>query len=98
VERTCGRDPGRSAMRRECEQWIREALANGPIPAKEVIRLGGEGGYRPDQVKRAKQGIGAQSKREGFGPESSVSWCLADASEPSPGPYSAHRAHREQTR
>jgi hypothetical protein len=60
-------DPARSAMRRESEAWLRETLAPGPKPVKEVFRLGSSAGYSQDQLKRAKLAIKARSEKEGFG-------------------------------
>jgi hypothetical protein len=73
-------DPARSAIRRECEGWLRETLTAGPMPAAEALRLGREAGYSPDQIKRARMSIGAKSKRQGFGPDATYHWCLGDAS------------------
>lgn len=60
-------DPARSAIRRECEGWLRDTLAAGPKGVKEVFGLGSQAGYSQDQLKRAKVAIGARSGKDGFG-------------------------------
>jgi hypothetical protein len=74
------RDPERSAMRRECEKWLRETLSCGPVSAKEVIHLGKEAGYTHDQVKRAKLRIKVHSEKKGFDKDTIWVWSLPDAS------------------
>ncbi len=76
-------DPTRAAIRRECEEWLRETLAAVPKGVKEVFRLGSEAGYSQDQLKRAKVAIGARSEKEGFG--DGWVWSLRQAPSGAPG-------------
>jgi hypothetical protein len=57
-------DPKRE---KQIDRWLAETLANGPIPAHEVIELGEGQGYSEQQLKRAKERIGACSEKLGFG-------------------------------
>ena len=61
---------------RECDHWLRDTLTGGPMAASEVIKNGRESGFSRDQLKRAKQRIGAETRREGFGPDSKCVWVL----------------------
>jgi len=72
------RDEDHQAERRECDQWLRETLANGPVLVKEIWRRGKEEGFSRDALKRAKTRIGATTAREGF--QSKCSWRLGDPS------------------
>jgi hypothetical protein len=57
-------DPKRE---KQIDKWLAETLADGPIPAHEVIELGEGQGYSEQQLKRAKERIGACSEKLGFG-------------------------------
>jgi hypothetical protein len=71
------RDEDQQAERRECNQWLRETLANGPVFVREIWRRGKEEGFSRDALKRAKTRIGATTLREGF--QSKCSWRLGNA-------------------
>jgi putative DNA primase/helicase len=72
------RDEDHQAERRECNQWLRETLANGPMMVKEVWRRGKEEGFSRDALKRAKTRIGATTVRDGF--QGKCGWRLGNAS------------------
>jgi hypothetical protein len=61
---------------RECDRWLRETLAGGPIAANDIFQNGRKMGFSQNQLKGAKRRIGAETKREGFGPESQCTWRL----------------------
>jgi hypothetical protein len=52
--------------REEAEKFLREALADGPRPAKDVIDEGDQCGFSKRTVQRAFQGIGGQREKRGF--------------------------------
>ncbi len=52
---------------RDCAGWLREFLAAGPVPVREVKRCADEAGYAWRTVQRAMRRAGADSRRGGFG-------------------------------
>jgi RecA-family ATPase len=87
---------GDNSEARECDRWLRECLASGPVAVNELIADGRSAGFSKYQLKRAKERIGATSKREGFGRDSRCLWSLArteaDSDEgPEGRPYGADR-------
>ncbi len=65
---------------RECDKWLHEMLAAGPVFHGEVMTAGREAGFAPEALRRAKERIGATAYREGFGPGSRYFWHLKNAS------------------
>jgi hypothetical protein len=63
---------------RECDDWLRETLADGPVAAVDIYKAARDAGFSQDQAKRAKRRIGARSERQGFGPDSKCHWRLPD--------------------
>lgn len=51
----------------DCADWLREFLAGGAVPAREVRRCADEAGYAWRTVQRAMRKAGADSRRGGFG-------------------------------
>ncbi len=80
------RDPEGRKDIEEAKDWLREALADGPVPAKDIERAGREAGFSPSTLKRAKGGIGAKTDRDGFGRGSVCYWTLESRT-----PDGAHR-------
>jgi hypothetical protein len=76
-------DRARSAVRRDCEDWLRQLLAVGPKGAEEVFAQGREAGYSQDQLQRAKVAIGAKSAKKSFG--KGWAWTLGPAPSRTPG-------------
>jgi hypothetical protein len=70
-----GDDEERSALGEACD-WLEQMLALGPRPVADVLRDARRDGHAERTVKRAKQRLGIQSSREGFGPGSHVRWFL----------------------
>lgn len=79
AETEAGQDAEEGAERRECDQWLRETLAAGPVLVTDIKKAGSEDGFSLAALKRAKRRIGAKSDREGFGPGSKCYWTLATA-------------------
>jgi hypothetical protein len=71
---------------RECDHWLRETLAEGPVLATEVFKAAREAGFSQDQAKRAKRRIGAKTDRQGFGPASKCYWILPGVAVPPHSP------------
>jgi hypothetical protein len=65
--------------RREAEAWLREVLSAGPVSAKEIESAARNAGITRMTLRRAKESIGAESVREGFGKDSTCSWRLPNA-------------------
>jgi putative DNA primase/helicase len=56
--------------------WLRETLADGPMPATEAQKLGRESGFSNKAVRTARERLGIKPKRSGFGKGSCVQWAL----------------------
>lgn len=52
---------------RDCADWLRDLLRDGPVSAREVKRYSDEAGYAWRTVQRAMRRAGADSRRVGFG-------------------------------
>jgi putative DNA primase/helicase len=73
---SCIVDAQQTAEARECENWLREMLKDGPVPFKQIQKAAADSGLNLDGVKRAKSRIGATSSRGGFGPGGAWYWTL----------------------
>lgn len=51
----------------EAADWLRQILAAGPMPAREIKRHADEAGYAWRTIQRAMRKAGADSRRGGFG-------------------------------
>ncbi len=60
----------------DASDWLRDLLATGPVEAREVLRLAGQQGFNARMAQRARQRIGATTRREGFGKGSRVLWSI----------------------
>ncbi len=60
----------------EAMDWLRETLADGPVPATEVQKLGRQCGLPVKAVRTARERLGIKPKRSGFGKGSCVQWAL----------------------
>ena len=65
--------------RRECDLWLREILAAGPVSHAEILTAGSPNGFTRNTLRRAKKRLGARSCRQGFGPGSRLYWQLKRA-------------------
>jgi hypothetical protein len=59
-----------------CDQWLKDALASGRVPAAELQRAGEAAGFSRSKIQRARSRVGAETLREGFGPGAKVYWQL----------------------
>ena len=62
----------------EAEGFLKELLADGPIPAKQVKSDADAAGLSWATIRRAKNRLALTIKREGFGPGSSILWAIPD--------------------
>jgi putative DNA primase/helicase len=71
---------------RSCEtaRWLRQALADGPLRAKELLQLGEQNGYTPRMLHYAKSAAGVAAVRDGFGAGAVWHWLLLAAHELAP--------------
>jgi hypothetical protein len=85
----------RSALS-EAQEFLKEILADGPLPSKEVENEGRDAGIEPRTLKRAKQKFGVVSERHGgIGERGRWYWRLPDGfsdtkgTKPEDGPLSS---------
>ncbi len=72
-------DDERSAQG-EAVEFLREFLADGPQPAREVIAAAKAIGISESTLQKSKRRAGVTTKRDGFGPGHQSRWRLDDAS------------------
>ena len=60
----------------EAVAWLREELLEGPLAVKEVQRRARDSGHTWHTIRRAREKIGAESKRQGFGGGGVWYWVL----------------------
>lgn len=68
------------AERRDAAEWIREALADGPVSVRDVKQQGDAAGFAWRTLQRAMQRAGVESRRGGFGQP--AAWRLAKRANP----------------
>jgi putative DNA primase/helicase len=69
-------DTEERAERVECDRWLRDMLAHGPVLHAEIVAAGREAGFNLSALNRSKARIGARTNREGFGKGSRCYWIL----------------------
>src|SRR5258707_9502835 len=62
----------------EAKEFLRDALSEGRLKAKDVQAAARAAGHAPTTLGRARQDLGIQFKRDGFGAGSQISWGLKD--------------------
>ncbi len=69
-------------------EWLRELLASGPVPARDVKRQADEAGYSWRSTQRAMRRAGVESRRAGFGKPAEwfLSGSRATVAPSAPGP------------
>jgi KaiC/GvpD/RAD55 family RecA-like ATPase len=60
----------------EAMEFLRAALAGGPVEAAEVNRMAREHGLSPKVIRSAREALGVKIERDGFGPGSKSLWSL----------------------
>ena len=61
---------------RKCGKWLSDFLMDGPKPSCEVFKAAITTGYSRDQVKDAKQRIGAVARKRGYRAGAQWTWQL----------------------
>lgn len=67
-------DDEKGIRHRECENWLRAMLADGPRSTVEVFQAAHNAGFSRGQIRRARCRIGAIATREGYSTEGQWSW------------------------
>jgi putative DNA primase/helicase len=62
----------------EAEEWLRDALAAGPVAAGEIKRRATADGIAEKTLERAKKRLGIVSRRAGFGGDGAWAWALPE--------------------
>jgi hypothetical protein len=70
--------------RGEAAQWLKQALAAGPRPSREVEREAVANGFRPMTLQRAFRDLGGKATRVGFGPVGRWFWQLPGIGDQNP--------------
>lgn len=60
----------------EAREWLRETLADGPLPATEVQKLARQCGLSVKAIRTARERLGIKPKRSGFGKGSCMQWAM----------------------
>jgi putative DNA primase/helicase len=74
--------------RGEAAQWLKQALAAGPRPSREVEREAVANGFRPITLHRAFRDLDGKATRVGFGPLGRWFWQLPGIGDQNPPPNS----------
>jgi AAA domain len=82
-------DPDDQApARTEAEDVLREILSDGPVPARQAKALARDAGIAERTLDRAREAIGAVTRREGFGKGARWLWSLPDPIDATEAPFS----------
>jgi len=57
-------------------EFLRAALVGAPVPAAELSRVAHERGLTPKAIRSAREALGVEIARNGFGPGSRSLWSL----------------------
>ncbi len=85
---TASGESGTAGALAEASDWLRDELANGPKPKKDLLSAARAEGIAARTLERAKTEVGAVHSREGFG--GPVLWSIGDAAPVTVPPYSPH--------
>lgn len=77
-------DPGSGTITDEAVAFLKDLLADGPVPADDVKRAASSAAIGWSSVRRAKERAGVVSRRTGFGADGKWSWCIPTDDEPPP--------------
>ena len=79
----------RRTAKADAMEFLQAALAGDPVPATEVSRMAHEHGLTAKAIRSAREALGVEIERNGFGPGSKSLWSL---------PREAHRCPPALTR
>ena len=82
-------DPEQQTAVDSAADWLREALAGGPVKAVDLKQEAKDAGVSWGTIKRAQEAAGAKAEKRGFGKEGAWYWLLraAAASSDETAPY-----------
>lgn len=60
--------------REEAIDWLRTALADGPLESSEIKKMGDQAGHSWATIRRAKEALGIKPHKEGFGAGARWMW------------------------
>jgi hypothetical protein len=83
----------RRTAKADAMAFLQAALAGAPVPATQVGRMAHEHGLSPKAVRSAREALGVEIERNGFGPGSRSLWSLPahiDAQEGRPKTKTKH--------
>jgi len=66
AEAAAAKPSQRGSERKEAGEWIRRQLAEGPVPASDVIELGEQCGFSTRTLRRAYKQLGGSTKKNSF--------------------------------
>jgi hypothetical protein len=75
---------GKTARRRECQEWLRGYLADGPKPATECEPAAIAAGFTRSILEGARIALAVRCIRSGFGKGACYQWHLPDAASETP--------------
>ena len=79
-------------------EFLRAALVGAPVPAAELSRVAHERGLTPKAVRSAREALGVEIERNGFGPGSKSLWSLPrEHTDAHPISISSEEDHRPKT-
>ena len=67
---------GRRTAKADAMEFLQAALAGDPVPATEVSRMAHEHGLTAKAIRSAREALGVEIERNGFGPGSKSLWSL----------------------
>jgi hypothetical protein len=67
---------GGQTAKAEAIEFLSATLADGPVPATEVMKQARLNGHTNKAIRTAREALGVASSREGFGPGSKCLWSL----------------------
>src|SRR5215831_7849424 len=71
--------PGTRTAKSEAMELLKEVLADGPMPAAQVVKIMSNHGLSEKPVRSARKALGVEIDRDGFGPRSKSMWSLPKA-------------------
>lgn len=85
-------DGERGDARGEAKAFLRDILADGPRPVKEILREARDADISEKTLRRAKEDLGITKQRDGFGPGGQWSWALPETPSMAIDAYQNERA------
>ena len=79
--------------REEAIDFLRDALASGPVSPKEILRQARDADINEKTLRRTKTDLGVTKRREGFGPDGVFVWELPSPIDGQPTPIDAIDRH-----